>query len=97
MLEKVSQLAEQVATRMSRRSLLGKIGQGALAVAAALGILVLPKVASAAGGGKRCCWYYHATINAYTTQCVNVREACPGYPSYQQIVQGCRQCRSDTF
>ena len=34
MLEKVSQLAEHVATSVSRRDFLGRFGKGALAVAA---------------------------------------------------------------
>lgn len=40
MLEKVSQVAEQVATRLSRRGFLGKAGQAALAVAGVLGGLL---------------------------------------------------------
>jgi hypothetical protein len=97
MFHAVCHVAERVATTVSRRSFLSQIGQGVLALAGALGIMPLANHAEAAGGGKRCCWYYHARINAYTTQCVNLRDACPGYPVYQEIVQGCRQCRVENI
>jgi hypothetical protein len=46
MFEKVGQLAERVATNVSRRELLGQLGLGALAVAAAAAdVLALPAVA----------------------------------------------------
>ena len=45
MLEKVSQLAEQAATNVSRRQFIGRFGRGAMAVAAAAGgLLALPAV-----------------------------------------------------
>ena len=53
MFEKVGQVAEQVATSVSRRQFLGRFGQGALAVAAAVGgLLALPADAQA---GDRFC------------------------------------------
>ena len=53
MFEKVGQVAEQVATSVSRRQFLGRFGQGALAVAAAMGgLLALPAIAQA--GGRLC-------------------------------------------
>jgi hypothetical protein len=97
MLKRIGQLAEQMAVSVSRRSFLSRIAKGALALAGAMGIATSSENATAAGGGKRCCWYYHARINAYTTQCVNFRDACPGYPVYQEIVQGCRQCRVENI
>ena len=96
MLKKFSRLAEQAAMSVSRRSFLSRVAKGALALAGAAGILAAPNIAAAAGG-KRCCWYYHARINAYTTECVGIRQACPGYPVYQEIVQGCRQCRANSI
>ena len=51
MLEKVSEIAEQAATNVSRRQFLGRFGGAAAATAAALGgLLALPAVAQA---GKR--------------------------------------------
>ena len=51
MFEKIGLVAEQAARRVSRRQLLGQFGQGALAVAAAVGgLLALPAVTQAAGG-----------------------------------------------
>lgn len=48
MLERVNQLAEQVATSASRRLFLGLVGRGAMLVAAAAGgLLALPAAASA--------------------------------------------------
>ena len=55
MLEKVSQLAEQAATSVSRRQFLGRIGKGSAAAAAALaGLLVLPAATRAGRGGGVC-------------------------------------------
>ena len=64
MLEKVSQLAEHVATSVSRRDFLGRFGKGALAVAATVGgLLALPHIAQAGprgalcgGGSHHSCW-----------------------------------------
>ena len=55
MFEKVSQVAEHVATSASRRQFLGRAGQAAMLLAGALGgLLALPSAAEAAGG-KCCC------------------------------------------
>ena len=65
MFEKVNQAAEQVATSMSRRGFLGKLGQGALALAGALGgLLVLPRMASGqrSSGYVGCCRYSNGSI-----------------------------------
>jgi hypothetical protein len=51
MLEKVSQMAEQVAMKASRREFLGRIGNAAMAVAAAAGgLLAVPSVVAAKHG-----------------------------------------------
>ena len=48
MFEKFGRIAEQVATNVSRRQFLGRVGGGAMAVAAAVGgLLALPTVAKA--------------------------------------------------
>ncbi len=67
MLDRVGDLAERVATNVSRRAFLGRLGQGALGLAAVIaGALALPGRAQADGqcclvislaGG---CWYYQA-------------------------------------
>src|SRR5262245_28749676 len=94
MLEKVSQAAERVATSVSRRAFLSKLGQRVLALTGVFGgLLVLPQDAEAAGG-RRCCVYYLPRINAYTYECVPRNKPCPGYPSGQYLVQGCHQCSS---
>ena len=55
MLEKVSQIAEQAATNVSRRGFLGRLGRGAAATAAALGgLLALPAATRAGRGGRIC-------------------------------------------
>ena len=52
MLEKIGELAEQTATRASRRQFLGRFGRGAMTAAAVVGgLLALPREAQAA---KRC-------------------------------------------
>src|SRR5262245_12818797 len=56
MLDKVNELAEQAATNVSRRELLGRFGRSALAVAAAAGgILALPAVGHAGRRSPRMC------------------------------------------
>jgi hypothetical protein len=57
MFEKVSQVAQQVATQISRRSFLGKVGQFALALAGLLGgLLAVSDDAQAIGRGPVCCY-----------------------------------------
>ena len=52
MLEKLSQAAEQLATRVSRRQFLGRFGQGALVLAGVVGeFLAFPGESAAARGG----------------------------------------------
>jgi hypothetical protein len=66
MLEKFSQLAEQAATNVSRRQFLGRMGRGAMVVAAAAGgLLALPAVARAGRRGDLC------NPNYSTSSCVN--------------------------
>ena len=55
MLEKVSQLAEQAATNVSRRQFLGRFGRGAMVVAAAAGgLLAMAQGVHAGRGGRPC-------------------------------------------
>src|SRR5262245_18160963 len=84
MIEKVSQLVEQVATGASRRQFLGWLGGGALALAAAVGgVLLLRPVAQA---GRRVCWLSSQVI------------ACRGLPLGAACLAGNgrpRRCVSD--
>jgi hypothetical protein len=55
MFERFHQLAEKTATRASRRQFLGRLGRGAMAVAAGLGsLLATGRVAQAARGRHIC-------------------------------------------
>jgi hypothetical protein len=57
MLEKIGRLAEHVASGASRRAFLGRLGRGALSLAAiTAGLLALPREAQAATRA-RCCYY----------------------------------------
>jgi len=68
MFEKVSQLAEQAATNVSRREFLGGVGRSALVVAAAAGgMLALPAAARAARRSRLC------SANSYG-QCAGLPE-----------------------
>ncbi len=91
MLQKVSQVAELLATSISRRSFLSRVGKGALALAGALGILALPDDAEAAGGGLRCCVKFSYPVDV---RCVRRNASCP--PGYQSdgIVRRCSDCTS---
>jgi len=66
MFEKVTQLAEQAATNVSRREFLGRIGRAATGVAAtASGLLALPAIATAGRRGDLC------SFNNSSFLCVN--------------------------
>ena len=52
MLEKVSQVAEQAATNVSRRGFLDRLGRGALVAAGALAVVAMG--AERASAGRRC-------------------------------------------
>ena len=63
MFEKVSQVAEQAATNVSRRRFLGRIGRGAgVAAAAFAGLLVHASPAWAGKGTKRVCSEFSVTV-----------------------------------
>ena len=82
MFEKVSQIAEQAATNVSRRRFFGRFGRGAMAVAVGVaGLLVGPRDASAgrnpgrggAGGG---CWNGHYICPDGSSFRVRLRSKC---------------------
>ncbi len=87
MFEKVSQAAERVATGLSRRGFLGRLGRGALGVAAALGgVLALPGQARAAGG--RCCCGYNPYRDEY--YCYRTSGSCAAGESRCNCRKGCK-------
>ena len=56
MLDKVSQVAEQATTNVSRRGFLGRLGRGAIATVGVLGAMLMrPDEASAGRGGRGGC------------------------------------------
>ena len=69
MFEKVSQIAEQAATNVSRRRFLGKVGRGAAVTVAALGGLLA--ISSEAVAGRPCTrGYYKCGVNPKTQEVV---------------------------
>jgi hypothetical protein len=90
MFNKISDAAEKLATNVSRRAFMGRVGQGALGLAAVIGgMLALPAKAHASnatwcvivpynGGG---CWYYKS-----------VQGTCPcGYTYVTTFQPRCRK------
>jgi hypothetical protein len=77
MFDRVGDLAEKLATNVSRRTFLGRLGQGALGLTAALGgVLAFPKQARAGSGAQWCCvrdtsigCFYYVAINNKTCPC----------------------------
>jgi hypothetical protein len=69
MFEKVGRLAEAAANTVgvSRRGFLGRLGQGALAAAGAVGGLLLFPRGARAGGSVVCC-HYICKVKGYKTQ-----------------------------
>jgi hypothetical protein len=58
MFDKLSHLAEQTVTHASRRQFLGRLGQGALALATTMSaVLAAAEQAQARGRNTRCCHY----------------------------------------
>ena len=104
MFEKVSQIAEQMVTNVSRRQFLGWLGQGALAAAGLLaGVLAFPRAAQAAGSA-RCCQYRCSGLGSHSTVrlCRSDGSPCaPGSSSLDgfcrltsdRLVSDCTKCR----
>src|SRR5260370_35528295 len=96
MFDKVSQAAEKLATNVSRRAFLGRLGQGALATAGVLGAtLAFPGQAQAGlGNGKgkyTCCVCPVLGMNAYFYSCVALGSPCStGCGSF--TVDNCNSC-----
>lgn len=75
MLEKFNQLAEQTVTNVSRRCFLERFGRGAMAVAAAAGMLACGKSAKAARRGRKCSIGYYQCPDGSTFE-VSFRGGC---------------------
>ncbi len=96
MLERMSQAAQEVATKVSRRTLLDKLGRLGLAAAGLLGLLALPGHAQATRKFK-CCVYRLLPFGGTFTTCTT--GGCPkeyggsGYPLVDHFsVSDCFDC-----
>jgi hypothetical protein len=87
MFDKVSQAAEKLATNVSRRAFLSRLGQGALVLAGAMGaMLAFPGLVQAKGcsGPCPCCCYqcpdgtFYVTKIANGKNCAPTHAGCPG-------------------
>ena len=106
MIDKVTNLAERLATNvsLSRRGFLGRLGQGALAVAGVLGgLLVFPKDALGVPGSYVCCiWHCNGFHGGYHVhQCLPAGSNCysggttcfyGGKLQSQKTVASCSHC-----
>ena len=106
MYDRVGDFAERVATTVSRRAFLGRLGESALGLAAVIGgVLALPANARAANG-KTCCKYVYISIAGGSASscyvCIAGPDPCPDVLttrcagavfSNSYPVQGCSQCR----
>jgi hypothetical protein len=98
MFERVSEVAEGLATGMSRRSFLGSFGSWAGATALAMaGVLNVISSAQAGSGNKTCCQC--CGFVSVITGCVNPSDPCPPCPGgsfpCNFAVTGCggRECK----
>jgi hypothetical protein len=103
MLERISNLAETMATNMARRAFFGRVGQGALTVTGLLGGFLLMPAHASAGNAFNCCVYECPPVGigsppTYSTICGTT--SCP--PSIHQgacllvrqsVVHNCNSCR----
>jgi hypothetical protein len=109
MFESVSQVAEALATGMSRRSFLDSIGRWAGATALAMAGALTTAGTVQAGAKYKCCTYYNPYFNGDTggqiccgTACVPLGASCPPPPSScsgivdgptTKQVSGCGGCK----
>jgi len=99
MFERVNQLAERMATRVSRRRFLSRAAKWAGATAFGLAAFLTPKRAFA--GGKTCCSYYFG--RSQSLYCIGPGRSCPttltvngltGTLNGQWAVARCEQCQN---
>jgi hypothetical protein len=90
MFEKVGEVAEQMATSVSRRGFLGRVAQAALGTVGLLGVLVSsPGDAHAGKGCGNCCWY-GSIYNQ--PQCVPKDQSCPASYNGFPLVKEEKRC-----
>jgi hypothetical protein len=89
MFRRFCEIAEQAAVSASRREFLGRLGRGALMLAASVGgWLALPPAAEAAKRGVKCCGtqYNYGVCHPPRGNCVLVDSCVQGWGSWT----GCR-------
>jgi hypothetical protein len=104
MFDNIGRVSERVATSVSRRQFLGRVGRWAAVTATALaGVLTTEGVAQAAGG-RLCCTYQGAPQNPpyiCGTACVDATAGCDAKRKFNGFtcfllsstpVSDCRQC-----
>ena len=98
MFEKVSQIAEQAATNVSRRQFLGRFGKGAMTSAAAAGGLLAVPTTARAGRNVRMCSTESAAVECqgkpYGSACWNSGPGrCVGPKTEEPGVYNCNLCK----
>jgi hypothetical protein len=99
MFERVSQVAEALATGMSRRGFLGSFGRWAGATALAMAGVLSTTGTAQAGPGKTCCLYMGIEGGpCYCTACIPLGGSCLPSPcglgaQVIQTVRNCSQCK----
>jgi hypothetical protein len=86
MFDKVSQTAERLATNVSRRAFLGRLGKGALGMAAAVGgLIAFPKQAQAGCYYSPACCIWDCGGSFVTNRCSKQSKHC-------RLVSDCADC-----
>jgi hypothetical protein len=100
MFDKVSQVAEKLATNVSRRAFLGRLGQGALVLAGAMGAMLAfrgfglelgffyPGGGGGGGGGSYSCCCYDCGNGVVYSRGPGTNE-CSGNKSCKPTFKGC--------
>jgi len=94
MFDRVSEAAEKLASTVSRRAFLGRLGQRTLALAGAMaGMLAFPGLVQANGclcpNGGGCCCLYDCGLATKCPGGTNCRNCKPTYKGCNLICAGC--------
>jgi hypothetical protein len=91
MFDRVSEAAEKLATNVSRRAFMGRLGQSALGLAAVIGgVLALPSQARAGAGAAVWCRISNAPlVGCRTYKAINGTCPCGGILVRNQDVRRC--------
>jgi len=96
MFEKTSQLAEKLATSVSRRHFLGSLGRWAGATALAMAGVLTTVGAARADNGYTCCTCCYILDGCFFNGCVKTGDPCPSCPTgaflSTQAVTHCANC-----